>query len=59
MRFHLYSPFQEVEENGGSGFLTWFFSAVLEVVTIISRHLTLSDGLTLVLCEFSCAVCTL
>lgn len=53
MKFHLYPLFQEVEENGVSD---WLFSAVLEIVTIISRHLTLSDALTLLLCEFSCAV---
>lgn len=44
MKFHLYPLFQEVEENGVSD---WLFSAVLEIVTIISRHLTLSDALTL------------
>lgn len=58
MRFHLYPTFKEVEENGVSNFLTWFFSGVLEIVTIISKHLILSDALTLVLCEFSCAVWT-
>lgn len=39
--------------------LTWFIAAVLEAVTMISRHLKLSGGLILVLCEFSCAVYTL
>lgn len=57
--FHLYSAYPEVEANGGLNSFTWVIATVLEAVTIISRLLKLSGGLIPVLCEFSCAACTL
>lgn len=39
--------------------LTSWSDSLMEIVTIISKHLGLSDGLTLALCECGCAACTL